>query len=90
MEKHASNEINSGQKNISHEEEIDLSKKQIILYTALIGSTITICILAMIGINLFALLIIIGVVLVYVLLDDDIRTETSDESLLETENKNNN
>ncbi len=51
----------------------ELTKKQIILYSAVIAVTITICILAMIGVNLFALLIIIGIVIIYVFLDEDIR-----------------
>ena len=53
--------------------EKELTKRQVILYSALLAVAITICILSMIGINLFALLIIIGIVLVYVYLDDDIR-----------------
>jgi len=51
----------------------ELTKKQAILYFAIVAVTITICILAMIGVNLFALLIIIGVVVIYVFLDEDIR-----------------
>jgi len=51
----------------------ELTKKQAILYLAIVAVTITICILAMIGVNLFALLIIIGVVVIYVFLDEDIR-----------------
>ena len=57
----------------------ELTKKQAILYFAIVIVAITISILAMIGVNLFALLIIIGIVLVYVYLDDDIRKgDTSD------------
>jgi len=53
--------------------EKELTKKQVILYSTLLAVSITICILSMIGINLFALLIIIGIVLAYVFLDEDIR-----------------
>ncbi|MFX1442708.1 MAG: hypothetical protein ACFFHV_04775 [Promethearchaeota archaeon] len=60
---------------------IELTKKQVILYSAIIAITITICIIAMIGINLFALLIIIGVVLVYVYFDNDIRKGDSTDIL---------
>ncbi|MFX1337426.1 MAG: hypothetical protein ACFFDK_02325 [Promethearchaeota archaeon] len=59
----------------------ELTKKQVILYSAIIAITITICIIAMIGINLFALLIIIGVVLVYVYFDNDIRKGDSTDIL---------
>jgi len=51
----------------------ELTKKQAILYSVIVAVTITICIFAMIGVNLFALLIIIGVVVIYVFLDEDIR-----------------
>jgi uncharacterized membrane protein len=51
----------------------ELTKNQVILYCIIIGGSITIFILAMIGINIFALLIIIGVVLVYVYFDKDLQ-----------------
>lgn len=51
----------------------ELTKNQLILYCIIIGGAITIFILAMIGINIFALLIIIGVVLVYVYFDKDLQ-----------------
>lgn len=51
----------------------ELTKKQAILYFSIVAVTITICILAMIGVNIFALLIIIGVVVIYVYFDEDIR-----------------
>ncbi len=51
----------------------ELTKNQLILYCIIIGGSITIFILAMIGINIFALLIIIGVVLVYVYFDKDLQ-----------------
>jgi len=69
--------------------EKELTKRQVILYSALLALAITICILSMIGINLFALLIIIGIVLVYVYLDDDIRkadvTDSSNNDTIERE-----
>jgi 1,4-dihydroxy-2-naphthoate octaprenyltransferase len=65
---------------IKQEKTEELTKKQLILYSIMIGGTITIAILAMIGVNLFALLIIIGIVLVYVYLDDDIRKGDISES----------
>ncbi len=51
----------------------ELTKNQLILYCIIIAGSITIFILAMIGINIFALLIIIGVVLVYVYFDKDLQ-----------------
>ena len=51
----------------------ELTKNQVILYCIIIGGSVTIFILAMIGINIFALLIIIGVVLVYVYFDKDLQ-----------------
>ncbi len=51
----------------------ELTKNQLILYCIIIGGSITIFILAMIGINIFALLIIIGVVLIYVYFDKDLK-----------------
>ena len=51
----------------------ELTKNQLILYCIIIGGAITIFILSMIGINIFALLIIIGVVLVYVYFDKDLQ-----------------
>ena len=51
----------------------ELTKNQLILYCIIIGGSITIFILAMIGINIFALLIIIGVVLIYVYFDKDLQ-----------------
>ncbi len=51
----------------------ELTKNQVILYLIIIGGSVTIFILAMIGINIFALLIIIGVVLIYVYFDKDLQ-----------------
>jgi Mg2+/citrate symporter len=72
-----SEEKNQELKETQHQEinksEKELSKKQVIFYSALLAIAITICILSMIGINLFALLIIIGIVLAYVYMDEDIR-----------------
>ena len=51
----------------------ELTKNQLILYCIIIGGSITIFIIAMIGINIFALLIIIGVVLIYVYFDKDLQ-----------------
>ena len=51
----------------------ELTKNQVILYCIIIGGSVTIFILAMIGINIFALLIIIGVVLIYVYFDKDLQ-----------------
>ena len=65
----------------------ELTKKQVILYSSILAVTITICILAMIGINLFALLIIIGVVLVYIYFDEDIRKGDSTD-ILNNNNEN--
>ncbi|MBD3256173.1 MAG: hypothetical protein GF383_13835 [Candidatus Lokiarchaeota archaeon] len=50
----------------------ELSRNQLIFYIIILSGTITIFILSMLGINLFMLLIIIGIVLVYVYFDDDI------------------
>lgn len=74
-------DINEAQTNESDVVTKDLTKKQIYLYSLLIGITITIAIISMIGINLFALLIIIGVVIIYVFLDDDIRKEEKSDIL---------
>lgn len=71
-------------KNQSHpfkQSEKELTKKQFILFSALIAVTITICIISMLGVNLFALLIIIGIVVVYVYFDDDIRKADVSDSL---------
>ena len=53
----------------------ELSKNQVILYSLIIAGAITVFILAMIGINPFILLIIIGVVIVYVYFDKDIQSD---------------
>lgn len=58
----------------------DLTKNQLILYCIIIGGSITIFIIAMIGVNIFALLIIIGVVLIYVYFDKDLHNEDNKES----------
>ena len=58
----------------------ELTKNQLILYCIIIGGSITIFILAMIGINIFALLIIIGVVLIYVYFDKDLQNEDNKEN----------
>lgn len=65
----------------------ELTKKQVILYSAIVAVAITICILAMIGINLFALLIIIGIVLVYVYFDEDIRKGDTTDILNDNNDK---
>ena len=59
----------------------ELSKNQVILYSLIIAGAITVFILAMIGINPFILLIIIGVVIVYVYFDKDIQSESTSESI---------
>lgn len=65
----------------------ELTKKQAILYFSIVAVTITICILAMIGVNLFALLIIIGVVVIYVFLDEDIRKGDTTDILNDNNDK---
>ena len=83
-------DINEAQ---THDSEVvakDLTKKQVILYSLIIGITITIAIISMIGINLFTLLIIIGVVVIYVFLDEDIRKEEKSDFLgIKSESRNN-
>ena len=59
----------------------ELTKNQLILYCIIIGGSVTIFILAMIGINIFALLIIIGVVLIYVYFDKDLQNGDNKETL---------
>ena len=70
-------EKNQKQENMQDQDQSEsspeLTKNQVILYCIIIGGSITIFILAMIGINIFALLIIIGVVLVYVYFDKDLQ-----------------
>jgi len=70
-------EKNQKQENMQDQDQSEsspeLTKNQVILYCIIIGGAITIFILAMIGINIFALLIIIGVVLVYVYFDKDLQ-----------------
>ena len=73
MSEEKNQELRETQNQEINESEKELTKKQVILYSALLAVAITICILSMIGINLFALLIIIGIVLAYVYLDEDIR-----------------
>lgn len=58
----------------------ELTKNQLILYLIIIGGSITIFILAMIGVNIFALLIIIGVVLIYVYFDKDLQNGDNKET----------
>ena len=58
----------------------ELTKNQLILYCIIIGGSITIFIIAMIGINIFALLIIIGVVLIYVYFDKDLQNGDNKET----------
>ena len=58
----------------------ELTRNQVILYLIIIGGSITIFILAMIGINIFALLIIIGVVLIYVYFDKDLQNGDNKET----------
>ena len=70
-------EKNQKQENMQDQDQSEtspeLTKNQVILYCIIIGGAITIFILSMIGINIFALLIIIGVVLVYVYFDKDLQ-----------------
>jgi len=70
-------EKNQKQENMQDQDQSEISpeltKNQLILYCIIIGGSITIFILAMIGINIFALLIIIGVVLIYVYFDKDLQ-----------------
>ncbi len=73
MSEEKNQELRETQNQEINKSEKELTKKQVILYSALLAVAITICILSMIGINLFALLIIIGIVLAYVYLDEDIR-----------------
>lgn len=78
-------EKNQKQENMQDQDQSEISpeltKNQLILYCIIIGGSITIFILAMIGINIFALLIIIGVVLVYVYFDKDLHNgDTKDKN----------
>ncbi|MHA1468152.1 MAG: hypothetical protein ACTSP6_08765 [Promethearchaeota archaeon] len=70
-------EKNQKQENMQDQDQSEsspeLTKNQVILYCIIIGGSVMIFILAMIGINIFALLIIIGVVLVYVYFDKDLQ-----------------
>ena len=65
----------------------EVTKKQAILYSAIVAVAIIICILAMVGVNLFALLIIIGIVLVYVYFDEDIRKGDTTDILTDNNDK---
>ena len=58
----------------------ELTKNQLILYCIIISGSVTIFILAMIGINIIALLIIIGVVLIYVYFDKDLQNGDNKET----------
>jgi uncharacterized membrane protein YdbT with pleckstrin-like domain len=58
----------------------ELTKKQLVFYIVILGVTISIFVLSMIGINPFFLLIIIGIVIVYVYLDKDIQEDNQKES----------
>ena len=60
-----------------YKDDTELTKNQIILYSLIIIGSITIFILSMIGINIFILLIIIGVVLIYVYFDKDIHDDNN-------------
>ncbi|MFX0072677.1 MAG: hypothetical protein ACFFAO_16455 [Candidatus Hermodarchaeota archaeon] len=83
-------DINEAQTNDSEVDAKDLTRKQIFLYSLLIGITITIAIISMIGINLFVLLIIIGVIVIYVFLDEEIRKEEKSDFLnTNSESRNN-
>ncbi|MFX1393412.1 MAG: hypothetical protein ACFFAH_07545 [Promethearchaeota archaeon] len=81
MEKENNKQQNKAQNKDIEEDEINLSKNQVILYIFIIAGAITIFILSMIGINPFILLIIIGAVLVYVYFDRDILEEDSIDSI---------
>ncbi len=70
------------------DENTELTKNQIILYSLIIGGSITIFILSMIGINIFILLIIIGLVLIYVYFDKDIQDDDNAEILDNHHEKN--
>ena len=76
-------EKNQKQENMQNQEPSEtspeLTKNQLILYCIIIGGSVTIFILAIIGINIFALLIIIGVVLIYVYFDKDLQNGDNKE-----------
>jgi uncharacterized membrane protein len=78
------NEKNQKQENMQDQNQSEtspeLTKNQLILYCIIIGGSVTIFILAMIGINIIALLIIIGVVLVYVYFDKDLQNGDNKET----------
>jgi len=59
----------------------ELTKKQLVFYMVILGVTISIFVLSMIGINPFFLLIIIGIVIVYVYLDKDIQENNQEDNL---------
>ena len=64
----------------NNDQEMELTKKQLVFYIIILGVTISIFILSMIGINPFFLLIIIGIVIVYVYLDKDIQEDNQKKS----------
>ncbi len=81
MDKEKNQELEKVQDQNINENSAELTKNQLILYSLIIGGSITIFILSMIGINPFVLLIIIGVVLIYVYFDKDIQNGDLTESL---------
>ena len=58
----------------------ELTKKQLLFYIVILGVTISIFVLSMIGINPFFLLIIIGIIIVYVYLDKDIQENNQEDN----------
>ena len=79
MDKEKNQKQENRQNQNSSETSPELTKNQLIIYCIIIGGSITIFILAMIGINIIALLIIIGVVLIYVYLDKDLQNGDNKE-----------
>ncbi len=63
---------------------LELTKKQLVFYIIILGVTLSIFILSMIGINPFFLLIIIGIVIVYVYLDKDIQENNQEDNQKES------
>jgi uncharacterized membrane protein len=89
MDKEKNQELEKVQDQNINENSAELTKNQLILYSLIIGGSITIFILSMIGINPFVLLIIIGVVLIYVYFDKDIQNGDLTESLNSNSEENN-
>lgn len=80
MEKEKNQKQENMQDQNQSETSPELTKNQLILYPIIIGGSVTIFILAMIGINIITLLIIIGVVLIYVYFDKDLQNGDNKET----------